>query len=217
MVSPSTLGHDLAYRLAKRTFDLALAVSLCLVLSPVMFAIALVVKLDSPGTILYRGERVGLHCRRFHILKFRTMVQNAEAMGTTTALGDPRITRVGHFLRRCKLDELPQLFNVLAGTMSFVGPRPEVAEHTDAYTEQERAILEVKPGITDYASIRFVSLDEILGAQNAHERFVTVFRAEKNQLRLDYVRRRSFGEDLRILWLTVLAVFRKVTRPKGTI
>jgi lipopolysaccharide/colanic/teichoic acid biosynthesis glycosyltransferase len=142
------------------------------------------------------------------------MRPDAERMGTTTALGDPRITRVGRFLRRYKLDELPQLFNVLAGEMSLVGPRPEVEEHTREYAGDELEILAVRPGITDYSSIRFVALDEVLGSEDPHTLFVTRYRAEKNRLRVEYVRNRSFGEDLRIIFLTLAAIAGKARRKK---
>ena len=199
------------YEVAKRAFDVAFAAVGIAALSPVLLAVAAAVRLTSPGPILYRGRRIGRDGRAFHIMKFRTMRPDAERLGTTTALGDPRITPVGHLLRRYKLDELPQLFNVLRGEMSVVGPRPEVEEHTREYTAEERAILDVRPGLTDYASIHFGALDEVLGSENPHEVYVTRVRAEKNELRLRYVRRRSFGEDLRIIAMTVGAIARKAT------
>jgi len=136
----------------------------------------------------------------------------SEALGTTTRIGDERITPVGAFLRRYKLDELPQLWNVMIGEMSVVGPRPEVEEHTSVYTAEERAILDVRPGITDYSSIRFVSLDEVLGPDNPHQVYVTRVRGEKNQLRLAYVRNQSFSEDLKIVLKTFGAILGKVRR-----
>jgi lipopolysaccharide/colanic/teichoic acid biosynthesis glycosyltransferase len=198
------------YALGKRAFDVGIAGMSLVVLSPLLLAIAIAIKLTSRGPVLYRGVRTGRDGIPFEMLKFRTMVPDAEQAGTTTRLGDPRITSVGRLLRRAKLDELPQLINVLGGTMSLVGPRPEVAEHTDAYDDAERAILSVTPGITDFSSIHFVSLDEVLGTENPHEVFVTRIRAEKNQLRLKYVRERSFLVDLRILAGTVRVVLRKI-------
>ncbi|HEX6750220.1 MAG TPA: sugar transferase [Longimicrobium sp.] len=202
------------YAAAKRAFDLAAAAAGVVALSPLLLSVALAVKLDSRGPLFYRGERIGLGGRRFRIFKFRTMRPDAERMGTTTALGDPRITRVGRFLRRYKLDELPQLLNVLSGEMSVVGPRPEVEEHTREYAGDELEILTVKPGITDYSSIRFVALDEVLGSEDPHTLFVTRYRAEKNRLRVEYVRNRSFAEDLRIIFLTLAAVAGKARRKK---
>lgn len=143
------------------------------------------------------------------------MSLDAERSGTTTTLADARITTVGRVLRRLKFDELPQLLNVLTGEMSLVGPRPEVEEHTREYSAEELAILTVPPGITDYASIHFVSLDEVLGSENPHEVYVTRVRAEKNALRLAYVRNASFYEDLRIIGSTSVALVRKAfARPR---
>lgn len=198
------------YEVAKRLFDLVIAALAVVLLSPLMLAIAALIKFTSPGDVLYRGERTGRYGRPFRILKFRTMVPDAERAGTTTVLADPRITGVGRWLRRVKLDELPQLFNVLRGEMSLVGPRPEVAEHTDVYDAEERTILDVRPGITDFASIELVRLDEVLGVDNPHEVYVTRVRHFKNQLRLRYVRERSFMTDMRIIARTVRAVASKV-------
>lgn len=200
---PARTGLGLA---VKRLFDVSLSAAGLVVLAPLGVAIALLIKLDSAGPVLYRGERVGLHGRKFRIFKFRTMRVGAEAAGTTTAHRDPRITGAGSFLRKYKLDELPQLINVLRGEMSLVGPRPEVEEHTNLYNEEEKLILSVLPGITDYSSIRFVKLGEVLGSENAHQVFVTRIRSQKNQLRLQYVRNRSFREDLKILARTLIAV-----------
>lgn len=200
------------YRFAKRTFDLGVAVGGGIVLSPLIAATALAVKFSSPGPIFYRGVRTGRNGEPFRITKFRTMRVGSEALGTTTRIGDDRITPIGSFLRRYKLDELPQLWNVLLGEMSVVGPRPEVEEHTSAYTPEEQAILDVLPGITDYSSIRFVALDEVLGADNPHEVYVTRVRGEKNQLRLAYVRNQSFAEDLKIVLNTFGAILGKARR-----
>jgi lipopolysaccharide/colanic/teichoic acid biosynthesis glycosyltransferase len=188
--------------------DVTVAAAGLVILSPLLATIAVAIKLTSRGPVFYLGERVGRHGRSFKIYKFRTMVPNADRLGTTTAMADPRITRIGEPLRRYKLDELPQMINVLRGEMSLVGPRPEVKEHTSAYTEEERAILDVPPGITDYSSLQFFHLDQALGAEDAHAVFVHRIRAVKNQLRLQYVRNRSFRVDLHILWLTALRMLR---------
>ena len=202
----------LTYERAKRLFDLSVAVPALLMTSLLLVLIAVAIKLDSRGPVIYRGRRIGRYGRPFAINKFRTMSPDAESFGTTTVLHDPRVTRVGQFLRRYKLDELPQLFNVIKGTMSLVGPRPEVEEHTADYDEAERDILTVKPGVTDYASIRFVSLDEVLGSDDPHGVYLTRIRGEKNRLRLKYVSRRSFAEDIRIIGGTVTAIVRKARR-----
>lgn len=186
--------------IAKRAFDVISASAGLLLLFPFFLVIALVIKLDSPGPVFFRGVRIGLDGRPFRIFKFRTMIQGAELNGATaTAHRDPRITRAGKWLRPYKLDELPQLFNVLGGEMSIVGPRPEVEEHTLCYTESEKIILSVKPGITDDASIRFYNLNELLGSEDPNRVFIEKYRAEKNRLRVSYVQRRSFWGDLAII------------------
>jgi lipopolysaccharide/colanic/teichoic acid biosynthesis glycosyltransferase len=190
----------------KRGFDVALAAVGLVALLPVGVVIAIVIKLDSRGPVYYRGKRTGRWNVPFFIYKFRTMRPNAEHLGTTTSMHDSRITRVGGALRRLKLDELPQLINVVMGDMSLVGPRPEVEEHTNAYSEEEQEILSVRPGITDYSSLRFINLGDELGEHRAHEVFVSRIRPQKNALRLRYVRERSFHGDLAILAKTVLAL-----------
>jgi lipopolysaccharide/colanic/teichoic acid biosynthesis glycosyltransferase len=191
----------------KRAFDVVVSGLGLVTIAPLLLVIAALIKLDSPGPVFYRGERVGLFGRKFRIWKFRSMVPDAEARGSTaTAHRDPRITRVGRLLRRHKLDELPQLLNVLVGEMSLVGPRPEVEEHTSVYTDEEKAILGVRPGITDYSSLRFIDLNELLGTEDPNRVFIEKYREEKNQLRLQYVRNQSFGEDLRIIARTLARI-----------
>jgi lipopolysaccharide/colanic/teichoic acid biosynthesis glycosyltransferase len=196
------------YEALKRLFDFIMAALGIIVTGPLLILTSIAIKLDSTGPVLYLGERVGLHGRKFRICKFRTMCIGAEARGTTTAADDPRVTRVGRVIREYKVDELPQLFNVLKGEMSLVGPRPEVEEHTNAYDDEEKLILTVMPGITDYSSIHFFRLNEILGSEDPHQLFINKYRAEKNALRLKYVRNRSVVEDLRILMATFLAIAR---------
>ena len=198
------------YELSKRVLDVCVTGIGVLVLSPVLAAVAFLVKLDSPGPAFYAGRRIGLNGRAFNILKYRTMCVDAERAGTTTAMNDPRVTRLGRFLRRSKVDELPQLFNVLRGEMSLVGPRPEVEEHTREYDDEALQIRTVRPGITDYSSIHFFDLAAALGAENPHQVYLTRVRGEKNALRLEYVRRRSFAEDMRILWLTASILFKTI-------
>ncbi|HYH09770.1 MAG TPA: sugar transferase [Thermoanaerobaculia bacterium] len=192
----------------KRLFDVTAAAAGLFFLGPLLLLIAAIVKLDSRGPVFYRGRRTGLHGRPFFIYKFRTMVPDAELRGSTaTAHRDPRITRVGHLLRKYKLDEFPQLLNVLNGDMSIVGPRPEVEEHTSVYTPEEQVILTVRPGITDYSSIRFVNLGELLGSDDPNRVFIEKYRSEKNRLRIEYVQKQSFLEDLRIIFRTLMTVF----------
>jgi lipopolysaccharide/colanic/teichoic acid biosynthesis glycosyltransferase len=178
---------------------------------PFLLGVALLVRASSPGPALYRGERAGRHGRPFRIFKFRTMVVDAETRGgTTTAATDPRVTNLGRFLRHYKLDELPQLLNVLRGEMSFVGPRPEVYEYVDEYSPSERRILDVRPGITDLASVEYVDLTERVGSTDPDATYRKTILAHKNRLRLEYVDRRSLLLDARILARTAHALLRRL-------
>ncbi len=160
---------------------------------------------EDHGPIFYRGERTGLHGKPFRIFKFRTMVVDAEKLGaSSTSDDDARITRIGKFLRRYKLDELPQLINVLTGDMSLVGPRPEVKKFTDLYTDEEKSILSVKPGITDWASIWNPDEGAMLAGSTDPDRdYLEKIRPQKIRLQLKYVRERSFWTDIRIILLTL--------------
>jgi lipopolysaccharide/colanic/teichoic acid biosynthesis glycosyltransferase len=192
----------------KRTFDLILALCALVLLGPLLLLIAVLIKLDDGGPVLYRGVRIGRAGVPFRICKFRTMVMNADRLGgPSTPDDDPRITKPGRWLRRSKLDELPQLLNVMSGKMSFVGPRPEVAREVALYSDEERALLRVRPGITDWASIRFRDEGAILrGATDPHETYRRVIRPEKMRLALEYVRTASLATDVRILLATLRAV-----------
>ncbi len=197
----------------KRTFDLVLSAIGLALLAPLLFLVAVLVKLDSPGPVFYRGVRTGRYGRPFRIFKFRSMVVGADRLGTAvTGTHDPRLTRAGRFLRRYKLDELPQLINVLAGDMSFVGPRPEMPQYTAQFSPEERLILTVRPGITDYSSIEFSDHQELVGDEAPTTLFETTILPRKNALRLRYVREQSFLNDLRILWRTVWLVVKKPFR-----
>jgi lipopolysaccharide/colanic/teichoic acid biosynthesis glycosyltransferase len=193
----------------KRLFDIVFALSGLLLLSPVLFLAAVCVKAGSSGPLFYRGWRAGRNGRPFRIFKYRTMVPNADKLGgAETADDDPRITKVGHFLRRFKLDEFPQLLNVLKGDMSFVGPRPEVLEEVARYTAEERQLLSVRPGITDWASIKFHHEGRILkGNGDPHETYHRVIRPEKVRLGLQYVRRNSLLIDIHILVRSIAVIF----------
>jgi len=190
----------------KRSFDFVFSCLGLVFLAPLFLAVSVAVKLDSKGPVFYRGERIGRYAKPFRMWKFRTMRQNSDELGVTTGKNDPRVTRVGKFLRRHKIDEFPQLVNVLIGDMSLVGPRPEFSEHTAAYTGEEELILTVRPGITDYASLRFRNQDELVGSQDPHRVFIEKIRPEKNRLRVDYVKRQSLSGDFKILIQTILAV-----------
>lgn len=175
---------------------------------PFLTIIAVWIKLYDGGPVFYRGERVGLAGRIFRIFKFRTMVVSAERLGgSSTANEDSRITKVGGLLRKYKIDELPQFINVFLGDMSMVGPRPEVKYYTDLYTEEEKAILTIRPGITDWASIWNADEGAILaGADDPEKAYETLIRPTKLKLQLKYVKEHSFWMDLKILFLTALAV-----------
>jgi lipopolysaccharide/colanic/teichoic acid biosynthesis glycosyltransferase len=192
----------------KRAFDVTASALALILLSPLLVMIALWIKLGSPGPVFYRGLRVGRYGRDFRIFKFRTMVADAEKLGgSSTADDDPRITRAGRFLRKHKLDELPQLINVLRGEMSLVGPRPEVRRYVDIYSDEERIILSVRPGITDWASLWNSDEGAVLaGSSDPEQEYLEKIRPEKIRLQLEYVRRRSFCTDVAILWTTILAV-----------
>jgi len=196
------------YPLIKRLFDIVFSFLGLVILSPLLTVIALLIRLDSPGPALYRGTRVGLWGKPFKMLKFRTMVVNADKIGgPSTADDDPRVTRVGRFLRNYKLDELPQLINVLRGDMSLVGPRPEVQHYVDMFTEEEKAILSVRPGVTDWASLWNSDEGAILaGAEDPEQAYMELIRPTKLRLQLKYVRERSFGVDLQIILKTLEAV-----------
>jgi lipopolysaccharide/colanic/teichoic acid biosynthesis glycosyltransferase len=178
-------------------------------LAPLLGVIALAVKLDSRGPALYRGLRTGRHGKPFRIFKFRTMVPDAERMGGgSTAKDDPRVTLVGRFLRRYKLDELPQLLNVVKGEMSLVGPRPELPEYTRLYSGEELLILSVRPGMTDYSSLQFIQLGEVLGNEDVDRMYEERVRPIKNALRVKYVKERTFRGDFKIICQTLITLVR---------
>lgn len=179
--------------------------------SPIVLAIWARIKLDRDGPAIYAGRRVGRGGREFRMFKFRTMVTNADRVGgPNTPDDDPRLTGTGRFLRRYKLDELPQLVNVLKGDMSFVGPRPQVPEEVAGYTEEEREILNMRPGITDWSSLRFHNEGEILAGHSDPDRaYAELIRPEKMRLGIDYVRKATFRDDLDILVKTALLPLHK--------
>lgn len=192
----------------KRAFDILLSLAGLAAALPLFLAIATWIKLDSPGPVFYRGRRVGRRGRPFRIFKFRSMVADAEKLGaSSTSDDDARITRPGKFIRRWKLDELPQLINVLVGDMSLVGPRPQVPWAVELYTEEQKRLLDVRPGITDEASIRFRNEGEILrGYPDPDAAYLELIAPEKVRLGLAYVDEHSFLGDLRIILKTIAAM-----------
>ena len=196
------------YPFLKRLIDFAVALVGLIILSPVLLGIAVWVKATSPGPVLYGGRRIGKNGQAFRMLKFRTMVANADKIGgSSTAADDARLTAPGRVLRRYKLDELPQLLNVLRGDMSFVGPRPQVEWAVNLYTPEERGLLTVRPGITDFASLRFRNEGEILrGSVDPDRDYLEKIAPHKIRLGLYYVRHYSLAVDLKILAATLLSL-----------
>lgn len=192
----------------KRLFDIVCAATGLLVLGPLLLLLALTVALSSPGGALFRQVRVGRAGATFPLLKLRSMRTGSESAGQLTVGGrDPRITGIGRFLRRSKLDELPQLINVLVGDMSIVGPRPEVPKYVALYSPAQREVLSVRPGMTSSASIAFIDENELLGRSNDPEAtYVAEVMPAKLELDLKYVRERSLLLDLRIILATVLRI-----------
>ena len=192
----------------KRLFDIIASSILLLIVSPLMLVLAICIVLDDPGPVFYRARRIGRHGNPIQLFKFRSMRINADKVGPKiTTNGDPRITRMGQFLRHFKLDEFPQLFNVLLGDMSLVGPRPEDPKYVALYTEQEQNVLTVRPGITSFASLQYRHEERLLIGENWEETYTNRIMRDKLALDLHYVQTRTLLTDLQILWRTVLAIF----------
>jgi len=189
----------------KRVVDIAISFLALVILFPVFLIVALLIKLDSPGPVFFRGIRVGRYSKPFRIYKFRTMVANAEKIGgPSTAADDPRITRAGKWIRRFNLDELPQFIDVLKGDMSIVGPRPEVPQYVEMFSEEEKAILTVRPGITDWATIWIRNEGKILaGSGDPEKAYMERIWREKHRLALEYVRNHSLVVDFQIMLKTL--------------
>jgi lipopolysaccharide/colanic/teichoic acid biosynthesis glycosyltransferase len=194
----------------KRIFDIVVSFILLLVLLPLLIIMALIINFSSPGPIFYRAPRAGLHGAPFSIFKFRTMDIGSDKGSGTTALNDPRISKNGTFLRNYKIDELPQLINVLIGDMSLVGPRPELLDYVARYEGEEKIITTVKPGITDYSSLHFFMEEHWVGEGDAGKKFDKLVLPVKTSLRIKYVKDQSFYVDMKILILTVKIVLDKI-------
>ena len=206
------LTHPVYSRFVKRVLDFVLALVLLIPCGLVMIPIVISVKATSEGPVLYTAPRGGYHNKPFNIYKFRTMVVGADKFSSTTALNDPRITPIGRVLRYTKLDELPQLFNILKGEMSFIGPRPELLRYTDQYTPEQQCILWVRPGISDPSSIKLISLDELVGHDDPEGTYETRILGEKNRMRVEYAMSQSFGLDLKVFFHTLSTLFQKIVR-----
>lgn len=192
-----------------RFFDILFSSLGVVVLSPLFLVLAVWIKLDSKGPVFYKQSRVGKNDEDFRLYKFRTMVVNADKKGLITVGGrDPRVTRAGYFLRKYKLDELPQLVNVLRGNMSLVGPRPEVRKYVEMYTPEQRKVLSVKPGLTDYASIHYIDENEVLAKSDDPEKtYVEVIIPEKIRYNMKYIENRSVKEYFKIIFMTIRRIF----------
>jgi len=193
---------------AKRCFDIVLSIVGLLLLAPILFMIAIIIKGDSKGPVLFVQGRVGKNNSDFNIYKFRTMRLQSESKGLLT-LGnhDARITKIGYFLRRYKIDEFPQLLNILKGDMSFVGPRPELRYYVNFYTEDDMTIFSVRPGITGLASLKYRNEVELLkAANNPEEFFIKTIIPDKLKYNKEYIKRRNFFFDLKLIFITIIKV-----------
>ena len=197
-------------RCIKRFIDIVISGAALCVLWPFYLIIALAIFMEDGLPVFYRVDRGGYKGRPFKICKFRSMVKNADKIGGgTTALHDPRITKIGNILRKTKLDEIPQIGQVFLGKMSLVGPRPELLLYVSRYQNDEKDILQVRPGITDFSSLEFINLDEIVGGTNADEMYEKYVLKKKNVLRVKYARSVSFETDAYILFKTIVSVCKK--------
>lgn len=193
-------------KVIKRIFDLVCSTLGLIILSPVLIGIAIKIKAGSDGPVFFRQIRVGEKGKEFEILKYRTMVVDAEKLGKQITVGnDNRITKIGAFLRKYKLDELPQLINVFKGDMSLVGPRPEVPRYVNLYNEEQKKVLEVKPGITDLASIRYRDENDLLGGvENPEEFYINTIMPDKLELNLEYISKNNMFFDIYIILKTII-------------
>ena len=198
----------------KRIFDIIFSLLLLILLLPVLVLLAIAIKIDSKGPVFYRQERITKNGKSFGIFKFRTMVQNADKIGSLVTVGnDSRITRIGKVIRKIRLDELPQLINILKGEMSFVGTRPEVKKYVEKYTDEMMATLLMPAGVTSYASIMYKDEDEVISnlqksGKTVDEIYIEDVLPEKMKYNLEYIRKFSFGYDIRLCFKTVIGVLK---------
>lgn len=195
----------------KRLFDIVASACGLILLSPLFFIVSVWIKLDSIGPVFYRQVRVGRYNKDFKIFKFRTMRVGADKGSLVTIGGrDPRVTRIGYYLRKFKIDELPQLINVFIGDMSLVGPRPEVRHYVNYWTSEQLHVLDVRPGITDPASIKFRNENELMeSAEDPESFYITVIMQEKLKLYLEYVHNASFWYDIKLIFKTIYTVVKE--------
>ena len=192
----------------KRLFDIFVSIIILAIFLPIGIVLSVWIMVESRGGVFYQQERIGRNGIPFKMLKFRSMRKDADKSGKlTVGMRDPRITNSGYFLRKLKLDEFPQFINVLKGEMSIVGPRPEVKEFVDLYTEDQRRILSVKPGITDYASVEYFNENEILGnAIDPHKTYIEVIMPAKIEMNMKYIANPGIIQDIKIMWRTFLKI-----------
>ncbi|HAD21212.1 MAG TPA: glycosyl transferase [Opitutae bacterium] len=194
----------------KRFFDLTIALSAFIALTPLFLLLVILIRLNSRGSSIFRQERVGRNEEVFQLFKFRSMQQNASGPQITLGDSDPRITGIGHWMRKFKIDELPQLWNIIKGDMSFVGPRPEVAKYVALYTPEEKFVLTVRPGLTDPASIQgFNEAKRIESANDPEMYYREVILKEKLAMQIAYIRKATWASDCRIIGQTLLRIFQR--------
>ena len=196
--------------LVKRLFDLLVSLAGLVILSPLMLLISALIKSESSGPVFFRQNRVGKDGRVFRLFKFRSMFLNADKKGLITiGNNDRRITKTGAFIRKYKFDEIPQLINVLKGEMSIVGPRPEVEYYVEMYSNEQRKVLSVKPGITDWASIKYIKENELLaGSAHPEKLYIEVVMPDKLKINSEYIDNGSFLLDLKIIWFTLIKIIK---------
>ena len=191
----------------KRFFDIFSSLIVLIIISPLLILISIFIKLDSKGKILYNQKRVGINGKVFKLFKFRTMKPGSDKKGLLTIGNDTRITRVGKVLRKTKLDELPQLFNIIIGDMSVVGPRPETPNYVELYNKEQKEVLSIRPGLTDYASLEFINESELLAKQDDPEQaYINTIMPQKLSLNIKYIRDQSFLLDLKIIFRTIFKI-----------
>lgn len=194
----------------KRSSDFILALVGLLLFSPFFFLLAILIKLDSKGPVFYKQCRVGKNNHDFTILKFRTMKMESEQLGLLTIGEDPRVTKIGRWMRALKIDEMPQLINVLKGEMSMVGPRPEVRKYVSLYSDRQKKVLEVRPGLTDLASLHYINENEILAqSHNPEKTYIEEIMPHKLELNIEYIDNHSFVLDLKIIFKTIQKILKR--------
>lgn len=197
------------YPVFKRISDVLASVCVLILLLPLFLIIAIWILMDSPGGVFYKQIRVGLNGREFKLFKFRSMCAGADKKGQITIGNDSRVTKSGQFIRKFKIDEFPQLINIIVGDMSVVGPRPEVPKYVQLYDDDQNRVLSVRPGLTDFATIEYIDEQQQLGQSSEPEKlYINTIMPEKLELNLKYIDSRSFNTDLKIIFKTISSIFR---------